>query len=99
MYELTKDEQLDIDTSTTPRTASEFLCFVGIPAGGSQVWGGKSYIIPNEPSQLNIITDKNFYSGNNNATISAWLYINIVFSTMHVLIKEDGPLRLRLYWR
>lgn len=104
-HNLTVGNELEIDISTVISIAHEFLLIVGIPNGTSQIYGGKTYIIPNRDSELNIVSDKYYYSANYSSVSNTGMIRNSIFyanlrnNILFVNIKDDGPLRLRLYWR
>ena len=93
------------DLSTTdvkiniPETAREVLIFAGAPNQGNefQVYGGKSYIIPQTNNSQNIVFEKNIYDASDSTKGSgfyAMLADNIL--TMHV---KTTPVRARVYYR
>ena len=97
-YNLTTD-----DTNVTiPNSANEILIFAGAPNVGNdtQVYGGKSYIIPAGGQGNCIVTEKELYSADMpSAATATGLYCYWENDNNLTMRIKTGTARARVYYR
>lgn len=87
------------DIATIPHGFTDVLLFVGYPNvnNSSQVYGGKSYIIPALESGNNIVYEKELYDADGVETCGGF-YAYLTNYTLRARAKKT-PIRLRVYYR
>lgn len=87
------------DIATIPHGFTDVLLFAGYPNinNSSQVYGGKSYIIPALESGNNIVYEKELYDADGVETCSGF-YAYLTNYTLRARAKKT-PIRLRVYYR
>lgn len=97
IYDLTGDNyKKEIPISSL---ADEVLLVVGAPNpnDSTQVYGGKTYILPTANCNFNVIFDKSFYNGSG-TSVSGAFYSHMNDNVLEVR-DNDKYLRCRVYWR
>lgn len=97
----------DLTTSTAqkitiPSNAEELLIFAGNPNGvaESQVYGGKSYIIPKLEGGANIVCEHEFYDASAEAVVRCGGFYAYWENTTTLTIRAyNPPVRVRVYYR